>query len=226
MLPNPHRRRGRRGHRSVKKSHTQPKPAADATLCASAAGLHFFKSRAQLSGMMRRDVFMAMLGRHFWRWLWKLGVIVLVLAAARSSLGDWSEVPCKSMVPTILPGDRIYVNKLAYDLKLPFTTTHLMTWGEPKRGDVVTLLSPADGVLLVKRVVAVPGDTIEGRDGERMPPGKFYVMGDNRDHSVDSRSFGLVDRRQVLGRVVGVIVSVDPDRRLGLRRGRFFLKMK
>jgi signal peptidase I len=173
--------------------------------------------------MIRRDQFMAMLGRNFFPWLWKFVVLVIAVTAARSSLGDWSEVPSQSMVPAIVPGDRIYVNKLAYDLKLPFTTRHLVTWADPKRGEVVTLFSPADGVLLVKRVVAGPGDVIEGRGDQRVPPGKFFVMGDNRDHSIDSRTFGLVDRSQVVGRVVGVVLSLDPNRHSLPRRGRFFM---
>ena len=62
------------------------------------------------------------------------------------------------MQPSILVGDRIVVDKLAYDLRLPFTLTRLATWRAPERGDVVTFTSPEDGRLLVKRVVAVPGD--------------------------------------------------------------------
>jgi len=168
---------------------------------------------------MERDQFMNFLSRHFFKWLWKVVVLVLLLAAARSSIGDWSEVPTRSMVPTILPGDRIYVNKLAFGLRVPFTRRWAAKWGEPKRGDVVTLLSPKDGTLLVKRVTAGPGDPTEGGV---VPQGKFFVMGDNRDHSVDSRSFGLVDRGQIMGRVPGVIFSLDPDRHSLPRGGRFF----
>ena len=62
---------------------------------------------------MERAQFMNFLGRHFFKWLWKVVVLVLLLAAVRSSIADWSEVPTRSMVPAILPGDRIYVNKLA-----------------------------------------------------------------------------------------------------------------
>jgi signal peptidase I len=126
------------------------------------------------------------------------------------------------MMPAILPGDRIYVNKVAYDLKIPFLSRRLVSWSEPKRGEVVTLLSPRDGVLLVKRVVAAPGEVIEGTNGNRVPPGKFYVMGDNRDHSIDSRSFGFVDRSQIMGRVAGIIFSLEPDRYFSLRHGRSF----
>ena len=69
-------------------------------------------------------------------------VIVAVLAACRSSLADWNDVPTQSMEPTILVGDRIAVNKLAYDLKVPFTTLHLAEWGGPARGDTNSRSGP------------------------------------------------------------------------------------
>ena len=68
------------------------------------------------------------------------------------------------MKPTILEGDLVFVNKLAYDLKVPFTTWHLAEWSGPKRGDIVVCFSPEDGIRLVKRLAAVPGDTLELRN--------------------------------------------------------------
>jgi signal peptidase I len=68
------------------------------------------------------------------------------------------------MKPTILEGDRIFVNKLAFDLKLPFTTWRLAEWSEPRRGDIVVLFSPHDETRLVKRVVGIAGDHVEVRD--------------------------------------------------------------
>src|SRR5438094_8186949 len=100
--------------------------------------------------------------RHFWRKeICPLLMLGLVVCAIRSSLADWNDVPTGSMIPTILEGDRIFVNKLAYDLKVPFTTWHIAQWGDPKRGDIVVFYSPADGQRLVKRCVAVPGDVLE-----------------------------------------------------------------
>lgn len=78
----------------------------------------------------------------------------------RSAVADWNHVPSGSMLPSILIGDRIVVDKLAYDLRLPFTLWRLTSWREPQRGDVVTFESPEDGILLVKRVIAVPGDVV------------------------------------------------------------------
>ncbi len=89
--------------------------------------------------------------------------VLIVVGSLRSSLADWNDVPTGSMKPTILEGDRVWVNKLAYDLKVPFTTWHLAEWGNPARGDVVVFFSPKDEVRLVKRVVGLPGDVVELR---------------------------------------------------------------
>jgi signal peptidase I len=98
--------------------------------------------------------------RAFWREWRGFLVFLLVMFSFRSAIADWNDVPSGSMLPTILIGDRILVDKLAYDLKLPFTTVHVSTWGQPRRGDIVVFYSPADGVRLVKRVIGVPGDQI------------------------------------------------------------------
>src|SRR5438477_1440930 len=103
--------------------------------------------------------------RHWWvKEIRPLLIIALVLFAIRSSLADWNDVPTGSMKPTIVEGDRVYVNKLAYDLKVPFTTWHIAEWSNPKRGDIVVFYSPHDGKRLVKRVVGLPGDTVELRN--------------------------------------------------------------
>ena len=97
----------------------------------------------------------------FWKqWVKPMIVVVAIIAPLRSSLADWNDVPTGSMKPTIVEGDRILVNKLAYDLKVPLTTHRLAQWGDPQRGDIVVCLSPSDGTRLVKRVIALPGDTI------------------------------------------------------------------
>src|SRR5580692_6057985 len=93
-------------------------------------------------------------------------ITALVLFAIRSAIADWNDVPTGSMKPTIIEGDRVLVNKLSYDLKVPFTTWHLAQWDNPKRGDVVVFYSPADGTRLVKRVVGLPGDRVELANNE------------------------------------------------------------
>ena len=198
-----------------------------------------------------------------------IGILVMVVAALgfRSAVADWYDVPTGSMQPTILIGDRIFVNKLAYDLTVPFTGIEVARWSDPARGDIVICSSPADGVRLVKRVIALPGDVIAmqggrlvingdvldyetapgagapmGEDGRGMefsletlgervhpvarmpwrravrdfgpvevPAGKYFMMGDNRDNSGDSRHWGFVDREAISGRATGIALSLDRE---------------
>src|SRR5436305_556722 len=114
--------------------------------------------------------------RQFWRKeIRPLAITALIIFAARSSFADWNKVPTGSMKPTILEGDRVFVNKMAYDLKVPFTTLHLAEWSGPKRGDIVVFYSPKDGMRLVKRTVGLPGDTVELRDDELIINGEKIV---------------------------------------------------
>lgn len=132
------------------------------------------------------------LGR-FWRdTLRPLLVLVLVLFSVRSAVADWYDVPTGSMNPTIIEGDRVFVNKLAYDLKIPFTRVRLAEWGDPARGDIVVFPSPADGTRLIKRIVGVPGDTIEMFDN------LLIVNGVPAEH--DSLDQGTIDQMPALRR--------------------------
>lgn len=102
-------------------------------------------------------------------WLWRewvkpLLVVCLVLGSFRSAIADWNDVPTGSMKPTILEGDRVFVNKVAYDLKVPFTLWRLARWSNPRRGEIVVFFSPHDGKRLVKRVIGIPGDRVEMRE--------------------------------------------------------------
>ena len=220
--------------------------------------------------------------QRLWQeWLRPLILVVAVMAPLRSAVADWNDVPTGSMKPTILEGDRVVVNKLAYDLKVPFTTWHLAQWDDPERGDIVVFWSPADGKRLVKRAVGVPGDKIELRDnmlvvngvpakyeplpqnivtqlslGDQfaaqfaeefapgtpnhavmakpyapamrsfgpviVPPGQYFVMGDNRDESYDSRWIGFIERRRIVGEAVAIAFSLDRGNYYKPRFGRFF----
>jgi signal peptidase I len=102
---------------------------------------------------------------RFWRESRGTLVLIALLLTFRSALADWYDVPTGSMQPTILEGERIFVNKLAYGLRVPFTSARAATWSQPRRGDIVTFPSPRDGVRLVKRVAALPGDVVAIRDG-------------------------------------------------------------
>lgn len=96
----------------------------------------------------------------FGAWILPALLAVAVILPLRSAVADWNDVPSGSMWPTILAGDRIFVDKLAYGLRLPFTSVWLRRWEGPERGDIITFASPGDGTRLVKRVIAVPGDRI------------------------------------------------------------------
>ena len=194
-------------------------------------------------------------------------LMLALMASFRSAVADWNVVPTGSMNPTIVEGDRIFVNKLAYGLRVPFTGWYVGRWAEPARGDVVVFPSPADRVRLVKRVVALPGETVEMIDNQLLingqpaaygpagvggplmeqlgpsrhpvqfmrrrtgarrsfgpvtvPPGHYFVLGDNRDASADSRYFGFVPRDSITGRSSAVVVSLDP-RTYGPRWDRTF----
>jgi signal peptidase I len=88
-----------------------------------------------------------------------------VVLVARASLADHYHVPSGSMEPTVAVGDHVCVNKAAYGLRLPASELYVVRGPGPARGDVVVLTSPADGEVLLKRVVAVPGDRVEVRGG-------------------------------------------------------------
>ena len=104
--------------------------------------------------------------RAFWVEWRSLIIFLVVMVLFRSAIADWNQVPTGSMKPTILEGDRVVVNKLAYDLKIPFTTWHLTEWASPSHGEVVTFYSPLDDKLLIKRVIGVPGDIISMRNNQ------------------------------------------------------------
>jgi len=82
----------------------------------------------------------------------------------RSAVADWMVVPTGSMNPTIVEGDRIFVDKNVYGWRVPFTTLRLTDGKDPQRGDIVIFDSPEDGTTLVKRVVGLPGERVEMRD--------------------------------------------------------------
>jgi signal peptidase I len=88
-------------------------------------------------------------------------LLIGLMFVFRSAVADWNLVPSSSMNPTLISGDRVVVNKLAYSLRVPFTLNHMARWGSPKRGDVITFDSPADELNLIKRVVAVAGDRVQ-----------------------------------------------------------------
>lgn len=93
-----------------------------------------------------------------------LAIFIVLMLIFRSALADWNVVPTGSMKPTILEGDRILVNKLAYDFRIPLTHISLYKFADPERGDIVVFDSKAANTRLVKRVIGLPGDIVEMRD--------------------------------------------------------------
>jgi signal peptidase I len=85
---------------------------------------------------------------------------LLLLGLFRTAVADWNPIPSGSMHPNILEGDVVLVYRLAYDLKVPLTDQVIAPLGNPQRGDIVTFTSPKDGVRLIKRIVALPGDRV------------------------------------------------------------------
>jgi signal peptidase I len=88
-------------------------------------------------------------------------LFMVLMVMFRSAIADWNDVPSGSMEPTILTGDRIFVNKLAYDVRLPLTHVSLYQLAQPQRGEIVIFDSKAADRRLVKRVEGVPGDVVQ-----------------------------------------------------------------
>ncbi len=102
---------------------------------------------------------------RLWRgWVKPILVVLVVVGSFRSAVADWNDVPTQSMEPNILVGDRIVVNKLAYDLKVPFTTWRIARWSDPQPGDVVVFFHPHTGKRMVKRIIGAPGDRVQMRN--------------------------------------------------------------
>ena len=188
--------------------------------------------------------------------------VLLIVLVFRSFLFEPFKIPSGSMIPTLLVGDFIVVNKFSYGVRLPVLNKKILDSGSPERGDVVVFRYPQDpGVNFIKRLVGLPGDTIvyrdkrlyvngdlvdesasgrfasndvkcstpapdamlfneqlgdknhqilmhdrsRGRDGQwKVPENHFFMMGDNRDRSNDSRMWGFVPVENLLGRAVGI----------------------
>jgi signal peptidase I len=222
--------------------------------------------------------------KHLWQEYRGLALFLLLMFCFRSAWADWVTVPTGSMNPTIIEGDRVLVDKHVFGLRIPFTLTHITPGNDPARGDIVVFDSPANGQSLVKRVAAVPGDTLE-LDGETLivngrtaiyrpgdvrhlrellattaaegpavlneegagihheililpartsrfvfgpvtvPKGMYFMLGDNRDNSADSRYFGFVPRRNIVGRATHVVVSFNPERYYLPRENRLLVRL-
>lgn len=96
----------------------------------------------------------------FFREYRALLLFLALMLVFRSAVADWHDVPSSSMHPSIIEGDRVLVNKLAYDLKLPFAGIEMVRFGEPRRGEIIVFQSKAADIRLIKRVIGLPGETV------------------------------------------------------------------
>jgi signal peptidase I len=178
------------------------------------------------------------------------GVALLIALVVRTLLLQAFKIPSSSMENTLLVGDHIFVNKFLYGYHVPYTKGRILRFSTPKRGDIIVFVFPEDpGKDFIKRVIGLPGDTVEVRrktvlvNGEpldepytrfadgwnaesllrtrdtmppvRVPEGKLFVMGDNRDRSYDSRFWGFVDMDAVIGKALFIYFSIDWNRGVG-----------
>jgi len=177
-----------------------------------------------------------------WYREWSEALIVAVILALiiRTFLFQAFKIPSGSMLDTLQIGDHLLVNKFIYGTQLPFSTEHYLAFREPLRGDVIVFEFPEDENKsyfqrrdFIKRVIGVPGDTIEIKakqvyvNGKRfslpqevhqdnqiipaeasprdfagpfkVPKDSYFVMGDNRDYSYDSRFWGFVNKAKIKG---------------------------
>ena len=193
--------------------------------------------------------------------------IIFIVLLLRSFLVEPFRIPSGSMMPTLLIGDFILVNKFTYGVRLPVLNTKIIEMGAPARGDIVVFRFPKDPTVdYIKRIVGLPGDKVgyynkqvlvngqpvkqtplgqyrgvgKGesmsgsillsedlgevthdiliRDGQpsvhgdfTVPPGQYFVMGDNRDNSNDSRYWGTVPEANLVGRAFFIWMSWDLD---------------
>ena len=99
-------------------------------------------------------------------------LFLMLFGVFRTAVADWNPIPSASMRPNLVEGDVVFVNRLAYNLKVPLTDIVLQHTGEPQRGDIVTFSSPLDGTRLIKRIIALPGDTVAMRNEQLVINGR------------------------------------------------------
>lgn len=194
-----------------------------------------------------------------------LVVTALIVLIVMTFILDIYKIPTESMQPTLIPGDHVVGLKIVYGIKVPFTDIYIKI-SEPKHSDLVSIKRPEDKILYVKRVIALPKESVDLKLGNIIVSGQsfkrdyavdtsvykyvdandavfeehawnkkyyvsysnqkrisdmdkvhvcsnngFFVMGDNRTNSVDSRKWGDVKERDIVSKIVLIFFSADPD---------------
>jgi len=182
-------------------------------------------------------------------WFW-VGLVFLLI---NGTIGQARVIPSGSMENTLLIGDHLIMSRIGYDAGVPFTNWHVPLWRNPKRQQVIIFKPPfaPDTPDYVKRVIGLPGDTVDIHDGAvwingqklvekyttgasepydmhrpyKVPADCYFVMGDNRANSYDSRFWNCVPRKDIIGTPVMIYMSlnVSPEAwEPGQIRERFF----
>lgn len=216
-----------------------------------------------VSQVLRREAERGRALSVVWEWIRSLAVAFVLFLVVRAFVVEAFRIPTGSMENTLLVGDFLLVNKAVYGAEIPGTDLHTPAFAEPRRGDVVVFVPPHEPTKnYVKRLVGVPGDTLEMRDkvlllngrpvdepyvqyvdraGDAVHPGmnwqsnhliasttpayhptrdnwgplvvpvgEYFMLGDNRDNSEDSRYWGFVPRSAIRGRPWFVYYSFAP----------------
>ena len=179
-----------------------------------------------------------------WELVETIVTAVILALLIRAFIIQAFKIPSGSMIPTLLIGDHVLVNKFIYGVKIPFTDNRVLVFKKPAKGDIIVFKFPKDTSKdFIKRVVAAEGDKIESRNKViyvndkplnetyahyrdnnvlpyamnprdnfgpfTVPENKYFVMGDNRDESNDSRFWGYVDFKEVKGKALILYWSWD-----------------
>ena len=170
--------------------------------------------------------------RELISWLWVIASFLFITG----TLVQARVIPSGSMEQTLLVGDHLLMSRIGYDASLPFTQYHLRLWRDPQRQQMIVFRSPNDaGLDLIKRLIGMPGDTVEIRAGvvringdplaepyrnappdpfdsygpATVPPRSYFVLGDNRENSYDSRYWGFVPESNILGTPLVIYMSLQ-----------------
>jgi signal peptidase I len=167
-------------------------------------------------------------------WFW----VILAFLFIEGGIVQARVIPSGSMEKTVLIGDHLIVSRVGYDAGVPFTPWHATLWREPKRQQIIVFRAPLPEMGnpdFIKRTIGLPGDLLEIRRGVvyvngtpldepyrmdppnpgdnfgpvKIPAGEYFMMGDNRNNSYDSRFWGFVPRSNIVGTPLLIYMSID-----------------